>query len=146
MKKSFTSVEWMLVIAIVVILLIGLVSAFQIFFPWLSGYSCIQRQRNHINDIFTVIDDVQLNGDEQIVRFRIDECTKCIWFNTTSENNNYKLQVEYTAANESFSTSVMWNGDIDHGNGGRPDPCEKLVGENTCTVDITFNNVEVTCD
>jgi hypothetical protein len=145
MKKSFTSVEWMLTIAIVVILLIGLVSAFQIFFPWLSGYSCIQRQRNHINDVFTVIDDVQLNGDEQIVRFRIDECTKCIWFNTTSENNNYKLQVEYKVANESFSTPVIWNGDIDHGNGGEPVTCENLVGEKTCSVDIKVNSIEVTC-
>lgn len=146
MKKSYTSVEWMLIIAIVVILIIGLVAAVQIFFPWLSGYSCIQRQRNHINDVFTVIDDVRQSGEKQIVRFRVDECTKCIWFNSTMENNNYKLEVEYEAANESFYTPVQWNGDIDRGDGGRP-TCQQgnLVGQKTCDVDISVNSVDVIC-
>jgi len=145
-KKSFISVEWMLTIAIILILLIGLVIAFQIFFPVLGDVSDIQRQRNHINEVLDAIDDVWLTGEEQVIKFKVEEYTKCIWYNTT---NPKKLEVEYETANESFLVPpIEWSGDgdIDIGNGGRPTCNEAhLVGPKTCDVYITINEVKVTC-
>ena len=143
MEKSFISVKWMLIIAVTLILLIGLVTAFQILFPFMMGTSCIQRQRSYIDDLITTIEEVRLTGEEQIIRFRVLECTECIWYNETGS----KLEVEYEAANESFLVPpVAWNGDIDKGNGGRP-ICkeEHLVGQKTCTIYIKVNSVWVEC-
>ena len=145
-KKSFTEVEWMLIVAIIIILVIGLVAAVQLFFPWVGKSSCIQLQRNNIDEVITVIEEVLLNGDEQIVRFRVEECTKCIWYNYT-DSDKPKLEVEYEAANESFLVPpVAWDGDVDKSDAGRPE-CkpENLVGQKTCDLDITVNSVYVRC-
>jgi len=142
MKKSFTSVEWMLVIAITIILVIGLVATIQLFFPWLEWTSCIQLQRSNIDKVNTAIEEVLLNGEEQIVRFEVERCVTCIWYNSTDST----LVVEYEASNETFSTPRPWTGTIDIGNGGKP-TCnsDNLVGEKTCEVYIAVNRVEVVC-
>lgn len=145
MEKSFISVKWVLIIAIIIILVIGLVGTVQLFFPWLgTGFSCIQLQRSHIDEVNTVIEEVLLTGEEQIIRFRVEECTMCIWYNSTDAVNDiHILEVEYEAANESFLTPMKWDGDIDSSDSGRPD-CQPghLVGREgrkVCTVDITVN-------
>jgi len=140
-KKSFTEVEWMLTIAIILILVIGLVGTVFVFFPWMErGWSCIQLQRSRIDEVNTAIEEVLLTGEEQIIRFGVEECTKCIWYNGTEYP---KLEVEYEAANETFLTPRPWNG-IDT-NSGCTDNGGVLVGQKTCEVDITVNSIDVRC-
>ena len=94
--------------------------------------------------MITAIDEVRVNGEELNIRFSVDECTKCIWYNDT-DLNNPKLEVEYKAATESFfvPAEMTWSG-ID-----RKSKCTNLGalgGPTVCTVDITANSVEVICD
>jgi len=138
-KKSFTEVDYMLTIAIIIILIIGVVGVIFLFFPWLErGVSCIQLQRSYIYEVNTAIEEVLLTGEEQIVRFMVLDCTKCIWY------NDLKLEVEYETASESFSTPIVWN-EIDTDT-GCTDRGGVLVGPRTCSVYITMNYAEVICD
>ncbi len=142
MNKSFLSVKWMLIVVIVIILVIGMVSTYFHFFPRVEGgWACIQRQKSNIDEVLTAIDEVMWTGEEQIIRFTIEKCTKCIWYND-GDVNDLKLEVEYETSSQSFSTPIEWWGDID-----TETECPKLflVGVRTCTVKITVDFVKVTC-
>jgi len=144
-KKSWISVNTMLQIAIAVILVIGVLATAQLFFPWvLTGFTCPQLQRQNIDEVITIIEEVMLTGDEQIVKFKVESCTKCIWLKTMEDDpSNFFLIVEFESTEESVSTPVVWNGIdtdsdcTDHGG--------VLVGEKACVIDIKYNSVEVTC-
>ena len=141
-KKSFISVKWMLTIVIIIILVIGLFGVVHLFFPWWGWTSCVQLQRSNIYEVNDVIEEVLLNGEEQVIRFRVEECTKCIWFNS----EDHKLEVKYGSDGDSFSTLLAWNGDIDISE-EEPDECELdyLVGPKACTLVITVDSVQVDC-
>ena len=146
MKKSFLSVKMMLIMAITLILVIGLIATLQIFFPFLTGLSCIQRQRNNIDRITEAINEVLLTGNKQIVRFKVEDCAKCIWYNCTDEcendQNDYrKIEVQYIGANETVPTPIVWN-NIDTQAGC---PGEILKGPKVCEIEITTNSVDVKC-
>jgi len=145
-KKSFLSVKWTLIIVIIIILVIGLIGTVQLFFPWLEkGFSCIQLQRSNIDEVITVIEEVLLTGEEQIIRFRVEKCTECIWYND-EDPDHPKLEVEYETSSESFfvPSQIAWTG-IDTASGC---PWGYLVGtegRKTCTIDITVSSVLVEC-
>ena len=142
-KKSQLSVKWILITAIIIILVIGLIGMVQLFFPWLgTGFSCIKLQENHIFDMNTLIEEVKLTGEEQIVRFRVEECTKCIWFNT----EDGQLEVEYKAgSSRSYPTPLVWSGNIDDESSCSDGHLVGTEGRKVCMVDITVNSLVVSC-
>lgn len=156
MKKSFLSVNYMLVIAIIIIIVIGIISTFFLFFPWLErGFSCIQLQRENIYELTNTIEEVLLSGEERVVRFRVEECTKCIWYNHTGETDDpplIQLEVEYESSNASFIIPSIpsWEGDIDESNTKDAPTClpKNLVGtegSKACDIHVTVNHVDVKC-
>ncbi len=106
-KKSFISVNQLLIIIIAVIMIVSFFTALMIFFPWVLGsFTCPQRQRDHINEINTIAEDAKLTGITYIVRFKVEYCVKCIWYNTAHQ----LLEVEFESWKESFSTPLPWVG------------------------------------
>jgi hypothetical protein len=99
--------------------------------------------------VLTAIDDVLFYGGEKIIPFRIEECTKCIWYNSAGASETppeHRLEVVYKTANEYFSTPIPWTGNIDDSDPGESS-CndDYLVGPKTCTLEISHLEVKVTC-
>ena len=130
-KKSVISIEYCLMIALATILVIGIITILQYIFPEWFGWNCIIAQRDHIKEMNDITEEVFTMGITRVVKFKVEECVQCIWYDTVDDC----LKVKWTTAEtpESISIPMKWNG-IDESS-----DCfsEVLDGGSTCLFEIT---------
>ena len=133
-------------IGMILILFIAAALVIHMVVPYLgSNVACIDGQKSQIKEIDDAIENVKLTGITQIMKFKVENCVRCMWYNGTHINFKWTGQ----AINEepqSFEVSVPWNDfgtpplppDENKCGGGDTD---QIAGGQWCTLEISPNRV-----
>jgi len=139
-------------IGLIIILVVAAALIIHMVVPYLgSDVACINGQKSHIKEINDTINDIKLTGITQIMKFKVESCVRCMWFDGGSNNQYNEIKIKWVGQGsdddpQTIGVGVPWSGF-----GQRPDngqTCgdggtEQVKGGQWCTVEITPNRIMV---
>ncbi len=147
------SVDVIFSIGLAVILIVGTWLVIGVVFPYLgSEVACQNGQIEHIIEINDVVKDVKLTGITQIMKFKVENCVKCMWY--FGDEDKKLIKIKWTTEGDedepqNMEVDVVWN---NFGEDTPPKPNKKncddndITGNKWCTLEVSPNRVNVVGD
>jgi len=150
MKGSTLPFDVIFSIGLIIILFIGAAIVIHMLVPYLgSNVACIDGQKANIKEINDTIEDVRLTGITQIMKFKVESCVRCMWYDDVSFEIKFKWSGQGTGDQpQTFGVGVPWNFNV----GGYEEPdndktcgdggTRQIAGGQWCTFEISSNRID----
>jgi len=133
-------------IGLILILFIAAAIVIHMLVPYVSNVGCIDGQKANIKEINDTIENVRLTGITQIMKFKVESCVRCMWYNDSHINFKWTGQ-GVSDDPQSFGVGVPWNFNkiSEYAKPSDDKTCGtgQIAGGQWCTFEITSNFVDV---
>ena len=144
-KGSALSFDVIFSIGLIIIMFIAAAIVIHMVVPYLgSNVACIDGQKSQIIEINDTINEIKFSGITQIMKFKVESCVSCMWYDDVS----YQLKVKWVGQAvgdepQSFGMILVWNNFGKKPSDGKTCSDEQIKGGESCTLEITPNVVNV---
>jgi len=135
-------------IGLIIVLAIAAALIIHMLIPYVGrNVACINGQKSNLKEINDTIDDVKLTGITQIMKFKVESCVRCIWF----DDDNDEIRIKFTtqAYDEEpfiFGVGLTWSNfgtEPDNDETCGDGDTQQVKGGQWCTLEITPNQINV---
>jgi len=143
------SVDIIFSIGIAIILAAGTWLVMGVVFPyWGDEVACQNGQKSHIIEINDVVEDVKFMGITQIIKFKVENCVECMWYD---HDDPLKLQIKWTSQgagedSDDYEVTVPWNSfGTPPSDPAKPNTCDgdQINGGAWCTLEVSPEQINV---